>query len=90
MRKYPEGNGLSCCILLRCCCVLSLLQYFSTLTDLSLVFRLQSQYGVTALIGACKKGRLSTVQYLVAQGADINITDNVSGLSEELLPILLI
>ena len=68
-----------------------LLQYSSSLIDIvfgifvvlsllaSVIFRLQSQRGETALSDACMEGRLATVQYLVAQGADINITDEVSG-----------
>jgi len=36
------------------------------------------QNGMTALMGACKGGRLSVVKELVNRGADIDATDNVS------------
>jgi ankyrin repeat protein len=36
------------------------------------------QDGCTALMGACSRGHLVVVQYLIAQGADVNSKSNVS------------
>ena len=38
------------------------------------------QAGRTALMLACKGGHISVVQYLEAQGADVNVKDGVSPL----------
>lgn len=77
---------MASCILLRCWCVWSLLcpSYSFCLCYLfpflywCVWFRLQSQHGYTALAAACWESHLSVVQYLVTQGADINIANTVS------------
>ena len=38
------------------------------------------QAGRTALMLACKGGQISVVEYLEAQGADVNVKDGVSPL----------